>query len=123
MTKIFLMLSMEKKKMEEEAEAKKVEGTTQTGEEIENPPLGPGGLNPIEVFESLPEEMQTAFESGDVEALREYVNGLSMKDAKFYMRRMVDSGSGNRRLSTSHHSVDRMGLCHSQRLPGSHAGR
>ena len=83
----------EKKKMEEEAEAKKVEGTTQTGvEEIENPPLGPGGLNPIEVFESLPEEMQTAFESGDVEALREYVNGLSMKDAKFYMRRMVDSG-------------------------------
>ena len=44
------------------------------------------------MFESLPEEMQTAFESGNVEALREYVNGLSMKDAKFYMRRMVDSG-------------------------------
>lgn len=80
------------KKKIEEAEAQKTGGTTQTVEEIEKPPLGPGGLDPIEVFESLPEEMQTAFESGNVEALREYVNGLSMKDAKFYMRRMVDSG-------------------------------
>ena len=81
----------EKKKIEE-ADAKKVEGTTQTVEDIETPPLGPGGLDPVEVFESLPKEMQSAFESGDVEALREYVNALSMKDAKFYMRRMVDSG-------------------------------
>ena len=48
----------EKKKIEE-ADAKKVEGTTQTVEDIENPPLGPGGLDPVEVFESLPKEMQS----------------------------------------------------------------
>ena len=54
--------------------------------------LGPGGLDPVEVFESLPKEMQDAFESGSVEALREYVNGLPLEDAKHHMKRMVDSG-------------------------------
>merc|ERR1711991_778496 len=47
--------------------------------------LGPGGLDPVEVFESLPKDFQDAFESGSVEALREYVNGLPLEDAKHHM--------------------------------------
>ena len=81
-----------KKKIEEQLEQKEVKGGDEDTQRVESPPLGPGGLDPREVFESLPKEMQTAFESGNVEALRDYVNELSMEDAKFYMRRMVDSG-------------------------------
>jgi cell division cycle protein 37 len=54
--------------------------------------LGPGGLDPVEVFESLPKPMQEAFESGSVDALRDYVNALPMQEARTHMRRMVDSG-------------------------------
>lgn len=54
--------------------------------------LGPGGLDPVEVFETLPKEIQEAFESGSTEKLREYVNTLPMEEAKLHMRRMVDSG-------------------------------
>jgi cell division cycle protein 37 len=46
----------------------------------------------VEVFDSLPKEMQDAFESGDVAKLREFVNGLSMDEARHHMRRMVDAG-------------------------------
>merc|ERR1711913_278487 len=31
--------------------------------------LGPGGLDPVEVFDSLPESLQLAFKAGDVEML------------------------------------------------------
>ena len=33
--------------------------------------LGPGGLDPVEVFESLPEELQKCFESQNIELLQE----------------------------------------------------
>ena len=46
----------------------------------------------MEVFESLPEAMRDAFESGSVDALRDYVNALPMAEARTHMRRMVDSG-------------------------------
>ena len=54
--------------------------------------LGPGGPDPVEVFEGLPKPMQDALESGDVDALRAYVNELPMEEAKKHMRAMVDSG-------------------------------
>ena len=54
--------------------------------------LGPGGLDPVEVFDSLPKEMQDAFESGSVDLLRDFVNKMPMQEAKLHMKRMVDSG-------------------------------
>lgn len=33
-----------------------------------------------------------AFESGSVDALRDYVNRLPMEEARTHMKRMVDSG-------------------------------
>lgn len=54
--------------------------------------LGPGGLDPVEVFASLPEPLQTAYESRDVEALRQFIDGCELQEAKRLMRLMVDSG-------------------------------
>ena len=57
--------------------------------------LGPGGLDPIEVFESLPEELQTAFESRDVEELKKCISGMKPQDAQYHMKRCEDSGLWN----------------------------
>merc|ERR1712070_101466 len=43
-------------------------------EEDEKPQLGPGGLDPMEVLESLPESMRKAFESQDTAALHKAVS-------------------------------------------------
>lgn len=54
--------------------------------------LGPGGLDPLEVIESLPIEMQEAFESRDVENLKKVLLNMDQKDAEYHMKRCVDSG-------------------------------
>jgi len=54
--------------------------------------LGPGGLDPVEVFESLPKPLQIAYESRDVEGLRSFIDNCEIEEAKRIMRRMVDSG-------------------------------
>jgi len=57
--------------------------------------LGPGGLDPVEVFESLPLSMQEAFESRDMENLKEAIMGLEPGQAEYHMKRCVDSGLWN----------------------------
>jgi len=57
--------------------------------------LGPGGLDPLEVIETLPECMQKAFESRDVEELKKALMSLDPKDAEYHMKRCVDSGLWN----------------------------
>jgi len=54
--------------------------------------LGPGGLDPVEVFDSLPRELQEAFESKDISALQNVIKGMSQEDAQFYMKQCEDSG-------------------------------
>jgi cell division cycle protein 37 len=54
--------------------------------------LGPGGLDPVEVFESLPEELQKAYEDKDVDALRAFINGCPTAQARDIMRKMTGSG-------------------------------
>ena len=54
--------------------------------------LGPGGLDPLEVIESLPVEMQDAFESRDIEQLKRVLLNTSQEDAEYHMKRCVDSG-------------------------------
>ncbi|GAX27945.1 cell division cycle protein 37 [Fistulifera solaris] len=54
--------------------------------------LGPGGLDPLEVIESLPQEMVEAFESRSVEALKEVLSKMKPEDAEYHMKRCVDSG-------------------------------
>lgn len=57
--------------------------------------LGPGGLDPMEVFDSLPESMQEAFESRDTDKLKEALMAMDVKDAELYMKKCVDSGLWN----------------------------
>jgi cell division cycle protein 37 len=54
--------------------------------------LGPGGLDPLEVIETLPIEMQEAFESRDVEKLKQVLLKMDQKEAEYHMKRCVDSG-------------------------------
>eukprot|EP00066_Takifugu_rubripes_P021877 XP_011611143.1 PREDICTED: hsp90 co-chaperone Cdc37-like isoform X2 [Takifugu rubripes] len=54
--------------------------------------LGPGGLDPVEVYQSLPKEMQKSFDDKNIEMLQEVMNRLSPEEAKYHLRRCIDSG-------------------------------
>ncbi len=60
--------------------------------EEERAPVGPGGLDPTEVLQSLPEEMQQAFINRDIEGLRNILKSLPKEEAAYHMGRCVDSG-------------------------------
>lgn len=54
--------------------------------------LGPGGLDPVEVFESLPKELQDCFENKDLSKLQQILSAMPEEDAKYHLKRCVDSG-------------------------------
>lgn len=54
--------------------------------------LGPGGLDPVEVFESLPAPLQEAYEAKDTDRLRAFIDGLEVTEARRIMKLMVGSG-------------------------------
>ncbi|KAK3883073.1 hypothetical protein Pcinc_012585 [Petrolisthes cinctipes] len=54
--------------------------------------LGPGGLDPLEVLEALPEELKKCFESQDVELLQDTIARMEPEVATYHMKRCVDSG-------------------------------
>jgi len=54
--------------------------------------LGPGGLDPIEVMESLPEKIQEAFRTQNTPLLKEGFSELSPEDFKHHYTRAVQSG-------------------------------
>jgi len=57
--------------------------------------LGPGGLDPVEVFDSLPISMQEAFESRDTDNLKNSLLAMDPGQAEYHMKRCVDSGLWN----------------------------
>ena len=68
--------------MQEERERKKAAGEVDE-EEVElskEERMGPGGLDPVEVFETLPDSMKEAFESQEIQKLhvRFYNSALSL---------------------------------------------
>jgi cell division cycle protein 37 len=54
--------------------------------------LGPGGLDPLQVIETLPADMVAAFESRDVEDLKAALAKLPPDEAEYHMKRCIDSG-------------------------------
>lgn len=54
--------------------------------------LGPGGLDPSDVFESLPQSMKACFESQDIGLLQTVIKELPEEEARYHMKRCVDSG-------------------------------
>jgi len=57
--------------------------------------LGPGGLDPMEVFETLPASLQEAFESRNTEQLQKAIMEMDPDEAEMHMKRCVDSGLWN----------------------------
>lgn len=73
--------------------AEKIEEAIKEAEEEERRNrLGPGGLDPVEVFETLPDDLKHCFETQDIGLLQETLANMSEEDAKYHMKRCVDSG-------------------------------
>ncbi|CAL8085688.1 unnamed protein product [Calicophoron daubneyi] len=68
------------------------EAMTKLEEEEREKRLGPGGLDPVEVFDSLPASLQECFEKKDVELLKRVLCSMDPKDVEYHMKRCVDSG-------------------------------
>lgn len=80
------------KKAEIDQERREKEAGTDLHEVPLEQRLGPGGLDPLEVIETLPESLVTAFESRDVDQLKQALMEMDPADAEYHMKRCVDSG-------------------------------
>uniref|UniRef100_UPI0037E803C5 hsp90 co-chaperone Cdc37-like n=1 Tax=Semicossyphus pulcher TaxID=241346 RepID=UPI0037E803C5 len=54
--------------------------------------LGPGGLDPVEVYESLPKEIQKSFDEKNIQMLQEAINKFDPVEGKYHLSRCIDSG-------------------------------
>ncbi|XP_075869543.1 hsp90 co-chaperone Cdc37-like isoform X1 [Nelusetta ayraudi] len=54
--------------------------------------LGPGGLDPVEVYQSLPKELQNSFDEKNVQMLQEAMGRLHPEEGKYYLKLCIDSG-------------------------------
>ncbi|XP_053320830.1 hsp90 co-chaperone Cdc37 [Spea bombifrons] len=54
--------------------------------------LGPGGLDPVEVYESLPAELQKCFDTKDIQMLQDAISKMDPTEARYYMKQCIDSG-------------------------------
>lgn len=64
----------------------------QAEEEERESRLGPGGLDPVEVFETLPDELKKCFETRDIALLRETTSTMPEDEVKYHIKRCIDSG-------------------------------
>jgi len=82
------------KAKEMEAEAEEAGGEDEYVElsKEERVVQAPGGLDPLDVFESLPDEMKEAFQEQDIPKLHVAIEKLSAEDAKYHIDRCVKSG-------------------------------
>lgn len=74
------------------AKEKLADAMAEAEEEERQARIGPGGLDPVEVFESLPEILQKCFESRNIKLLQETILTLPEEEARYHMKRCVDSG-------------------------------
>lgn len=81
-----------KKRIQLRAKEKIAEALAEQEEEERQARLGPGGLDPMEVFESLPEELQKCFEARDIPMLQQAIAKLPPDEARLHLKRCVDSG-------------------------------
>ncbi|XP_055310938.1 hsp90 co-chaperone Cdc37 [Sitodiplosis mosellana] len=81
-----------KQRITKRAAEKIEEALAEQEEEERKERLGPGGLDPVEVFDSLPEALQKCFESRDIALLQETISKMPEDEAKHHLKRCVDSG-------------------------------
>lgn len=68
------------------------EARKEAEEEERQKRLGPGGLDPLEVLETLPADLKECFETQSVGKLQGALAKMSKEDAAYHMKRCVDSG-------------------------------
>ncbi|KAI8437593.1 hypothetical protein MSG28_011867 [Choristoneura fumiferana] len=54
--------------------------------------LGPGGLDPVEVYAELPDELKKCFDSQDVPLLQATIAKMPEHEAIYHMKRCIDAG-------------------------------
>eukprot|EP00484_Ammonia_sp_Unknown_P001411 CAMPEP_0197021420 /NCGR_PEP_ID=MMETSP1384-20130603/2288_1 /TAXON_ID=29189 /ORGANISM="Ammonia sp." /LENGTH=435 /DNA_ID=CAMNT_0042449239 /DNA_START=38 /DNA_END=1345 /DNA_ORIENTATION=- len=84
-----LMERIEIRRLERLAEMQEI---PEEYDDEEKAPLGPGGLDPTDVLNSLPKVMQDAFINQDIEGLKLALNQMEQSEAEYHMRRCIDSG-------------------------------
>ena len=81
-----------KNRIRERARVRIENAMKQVEEEERKARLGPGGLDPLEVLETLPEELKECFEKQDIKKLQEVLTSMDEKDARHHLKRCIDSG-------------------------------
>ncbi|CAL1297929.1 unnamed protein product [Larinioides sclopetarius] len=81
-----------KERVRERAKARIQKLIEEAEEEERQKRLGPGGLDPVEVMESLPEALQKCFESKDIELLQKTIASMPEEEARYHIQRCIDSG-------------------------------
>ncbi|KAL4702711.1 hypothetical protein ACJJTC_011576 [Scirpophaga incertulas] len=81
-----------KKRIQKRAAEKIQEAVREQEEEERKARLGPGGLDPLEVYEELPDELKKCFDAQDVPLLQQTIAKMPEQEAIYYMKRCVDSG-------------------------------
>ncbi|XP_073238383.1 hsp90 co-chaperone Cdc37-like [Porites lutea] len=79
-------------RVKERAEARIERAMKEAEEEDRQNRLGPGGLDPVEVFESLPPELQKCFEEKDIPMLQQVLGKMPEEEARGYLKKCIDSG-------------------------------
>jgi cell division cycle protein 37 len=94
--KIIQRAVVKKAEIDEQRAAAAAATTESEGTDLGSIPLeerlGPGGLDPLEVIETLPSVIVEAFESRDVEQLKAALASIDPDEAEYHMKRCIDSG-------------------------------
>ncbi|XP_063738980.1 hsp90 co-chaperone Cdc37 isoform X2 [Eleginops maclovinus] len=85
-------LDMLKERIRRCARARMENTMKELEEEERQKRLGPGGLDPVEVYESLPKEVQKSFDEKNIHLLQEAMSRLDFEEGKYHLRRCIDSG-------------------------------
>ncbi|KAK9540705.1 hypothetical protein VZT92_003142 [Zoarces viviparus] len=85
-------LELLKERIRNCAQIRKESAVKELEEEDRQERLGPGGLDPVEVYQSLPKEIQKGFDEKNIQMLQEAINKLDLDEGKYHIQRCIDSG-------------------------------
>ncbi|KAG6457548.1 hsp90 co-chaperone Cdc37 [Manduca sexta] len=81
-----------KARIKKRAEEKIQEAIREQEEEERQARLGPGGLDPVEVYEELPDELKKCFDAQDVPMLQATIAKMPEQEAIYFMNRCIAAG-------------------------------
>lgn len=85
-------LAQFKARIQKRAVEKIQEAIREQEEEERKARLGPGGLDPVEVYEELPDELKKCFDAQDVPMLQATIAKMPEQEAVYFMNKCIASG-------------------------------